>query len=510
MMMRKIILGMSLLLSSLGVLKAQTADNKWSLGIFGNMTEYNGDIENRFFTFKDVRENAGVGLQINYFLSPFLDLNTHFSYGNMAGGKDTLRFFKAEMLTSDIGLRYKLYNGKILKKDALIGPYIDLGTGLTYADTRGIGSYLGAFSDNRHLDLNFNVGVGARIRLANQIYGFVQTRFHYYLNDKYDGAGFPWDSDLRNKVNDAYLEHAVGFIFEIGNAKDTDGDGVADSKDLCADTPTGVVVDATGCPVDTDGDGVADYLDACPNLSGTVAFKGCPDTDGDGIEDSKDTCPKVAGLAKFDGCADTDGDGIADPKDECPSVAGLAKFNGCADSDNDGVEDRKDKCPNTRKGFNVDVNGCDLDTDSDGVVDGLDRCPSIAGLKANKGCPEIKQEVKDKLTYAAKNVRFETGSTKLTPSSLKIMEDIAQILRDYPAYSLTMDGYTDSRGNKAKNLQLSKDRAASCKAKLVSLGIAETRLTDEGYGIDKPIATNNTARGRALNRRVEFNLVLPD
>lgn len=509
-MLKKIIVASSLFLAGMLSVSAQNDHNKWGLSIFANLYEYNGDLENRFFTFKNLRENAGVGFGLTRYLSPSFDANGHFSYGKMDGAQaTTAKIFGAEMFTTDLGLRYKFYNGKILKKEALIGPYVDFGTGATFAHTQGNGSYLANF-DEKYLDLNFNAGLGVRVRLAEQVYAFAQTKFHYYLNDKYDGSGHPWSLETNNNVNDAYLEHSVGFLFEIGKPKDTDNDGVSDRKDECPDTPEGVKVDAKGCPVDTDGDGVADYQDECPEFAGTVAFKGCPDTDGDGIRDIDDECADVAGLAKFNGCPDTDGDGVKDSEDECPQVAGLLKFNGCPDVDGDGVDDRNDKCLSTPAGYPVNADGCAKDTDGDGVVDGEDICVTTAGEKENRGCPVVKEEVKERLSYAAEHVNFELGSSKLTPASVKIMEEVAEIMNDYPEYELTISGYTDALGDDAKNLQLSKDRAHACEQKLAELGISEDRMSDEGYGEADPIASNKTRAGRAKNRRVEFELVLPE
>src|SRR4249920_968764 len=99
------------------------------------------------------------------------------------------------------------------------------------------------------------------------------------------------------------------FVFTAGSAanhkgkkplhiffKDSDGDGVKDSKDHCPGTPKGVSVDAVGCPLDADKDGVADYLDKCPRIVGTAPLAGCPDTDKDGLSDYDDACPDVPGL----------------------------------------------------------------------------------------------------------------------------------------------------------------------------------------------------------------------
>jgi OOP family OmpA-OmpF porin len=88
---------------------------------------------------------------------------------------------------------------------------------------------------------------------------------------------------------------------------DSDGDGVLDDRDKCPNTPTGVKVDAVGCPLDTDKDGVYDYLDKCPNTPTGVKVDavGCPlDTDKDGVYDYLDRCPNTPMGATVDarGC----------------------------------------------------------------------------------------------------------------------------------------------------------------------------------------------------------------
>jgi len=88
-------------------------------------------------------------------------------------------------------------------------------------------------------------------------------------------------------------------------AKDTDGDGVADVFDKEPNTPPNVKVYNNGVSFDSDKDGVPDYKDRCPLIKGKVSNNGCPedeDLDGDGVVDSKDFCPDVKGSAKNNGC----------------------------------------------------------------------------------------------------------------------------------------------------------------------------------------------------------------
>lgn len=256
---------------------------------------------------------------------------------------------------------------------------------------------------------------------------------------------------------------------------------------------------------DTDGDGIYDKDDECPETAGLLEFNGCPDTDGDGIEDRQDECPEEAGLAEFNGCPDTDGDGVPDPKDECPTVAGLESLMGCPDADGDGVRDDQDECPD--EAGPVENNGCPFeDKDNDGVLDKDDDCPEVAGTVANNGCPEVSAEVISELNEYSKTVLFDLNKSTIRPESEDALNSISEIMNEYPTTIFHIGGHTDSQGSDEYNLKLSKERAASVREYLVAHGVEANRLTSEGYGEERPIATNNTAAGRQDNRRVEISL----
>lgn len=264
--------------------------------------------------------------------------------------------------------------------------------------------------------------------------------------------------------------------------RDFDGDGVADSLDVCPNTPDGIGVDSTGCPLDFDHDGVADFEDRCPNTAS-------------GIQVGRDGCP-----------LDFDRDGVPDNADMCPNTKkGVAVDSvGCMlDADKDGVGDTEDKCPNTPKGAAVDETGCPLDTDKDGVPDYLDKCPNtLAGVKIDaKGCPVNKKEDLEKLKQG---IEFQSGSAKLTKSSYKTLDDIIKLLKKIPSANLEVQGHTDNTGSAEKNKKLSQERAQTVVDYFVSKGIASERVRAVGFGPDKPIADNKTSKGRAKNRRVEL------
>jgi outer membrane protein OmpA-like peptidoglycan-associated protein len=298
-----------------------------------------------------------------------------------------------------------------------------------------------------------------------------------------------------------------------GKKPDADGDGVADNKDACPGTPSGVTVTATGCPVDTDGDGVADFQDRCADTpAGTrVDATGCvPDGDGDGVRDDADRCANTPRGATVDanGCpVDSDRDGVADAQDRCADTPAGTRVgpDGCPlDGDRDGVADSADRCPDTPAGAAVDATGCPADADGDGVPNGVDRCPNTAaGARVDAiGCPVLFEE--NVARVVLRGVNFATGSSELTDTAQAILDDVAQTLLANPDIRVEVGGHTDITGSRAVNTRLSQARAESVMAYLVSKGVDAPRLTARGYGPDDPVADNATREGRAQNRRVEL------
>lgn len=158
------------------------------------------------------------------------------------------------------------------------------------------------------------------------------------------------------------------------------------------------------------------------------------------------------------------------------------------DSDGDGVADKLDKCPGTPAGTVVDGSGCPLKT-PEKVVE------KVVVTEADR------KVVAD----AIKNLEFDLGKATIRQKSYATLNRVAALLIE-KNFSLKLAGHTDNTGSKALNLRLSKDRAESVKAYLVSQGANASRIEATGYGMGQPIATNKTAAGRQQNRRVEFTL----
>lgn len=186
----------------------------------------------------------------------------------------------------------------------------------------------------------------------------------------------------------------------------------------------------------------------------------------------------------------------------CPSTAAEPEPAPPADSDGDGITDDKDRCPNTPAGAKVDANGCELDSDGDGVVDSKDACPGTPkGTKVDaKGC-EIKPRA-----ISLSGIYFRHDSAELKDESIAVLNATAQTLKANPGVSVEIAGHTDSQGDAGYNQNLSDRRANAVRDYLISQGVNGSRLTAAGYGEKQPVADNNSADGRAKNRRVELRI----
>jgi outer membrane protein OmpA-like peptidoglycan-associated protein len=382
------------------------------------------------------------------------------------------------------------------------------GPGRSYIPRISIGSELASLHNFLPLRMGFVMG-GPELWASALGMGF---NFRYFsIQGSYKAIGNWWFTPTRG------FEVAGGLNVNWGVHKK-----VVPSK--CPFTPPKVfdgVLTKDGCPdPDQDHDSLCDPwvselnkdtlyakichgLDKCPtkpeDYDGFQDEDGCPDNDNDndGIPDSLDKCPN----------APEDKDGFED-LDGCPDL----------DNDHDGVPDSIDKCPNEPEdidGFE-DKDGCpDFDNDKDGIPDTLDKCPNepetFNGYKDDDGCPDTlpKPTVKEEkaLNKALRAINFKTASAELTTDSYTALMSIVNFLKQYPFLKYEIQGHTDSRGNDDYNLLLSAARAASVRYYLVNQGIPDTTVIAIGYGKTRPIATNNTAQGRALNRRVEFKVI---
>ena len=331
------------------------------------------------------------------------------------------------------------------------GPFLLIGAGASKLETSG-----GA-PDTSVNQGNLELGAGVQFWMSDKLALRVEARDLNWV-----GKGHYTDPFTHTVIFGAGLTYAIG-----AQARDTDMDGVPDSKDQCPDTPHGAVVDASGCPHDADGDGVLDGLDRCPDTpkGATIDAQGCPhDQDGDGV---------------FDGL---------------------------------------DKCADTPKGATVDSSGCPHDSDGDGVLDGLDKCPDTpAGLQVDStGCSveysKMETEMLDTGMIRLQNLNFETGKSTLLPESYPALDAVGALLTKWPELKIEIGGHTDSKGKKQANVKLSKARVDAVLAYLVQKypSLKPEQFVTKGYGSSKPLVPETSDASRAKNRRVEFKVLNTD
>jgi outer membrane protein OmpA-like peptidoglycan-associated protein len=134
---------------------------------------------------------------------------------------------------------------------------------------------------------------------------------------------------------------------------------------------------------------------------------------------------------------------------------------------------------------------------------------AAADAAAKAAEPAYKTLLTDK-PVTLEGASFASGSSKLNESANTQLDDIVKFATDNKDAGLTIVGYTDDRGNAAKNVKLSAARAAAVKAYLVGKGVAADRVTTKGSGSANPIGDNKTDAGRAQNRRVEIKSVITE
>lgn len=454
---------------------------------------------------------------------PRFSIEARGGVARLYGGEDTFVPFQkswgarfgyriAERLTIgfDVG-RFQLYN------DTTSGSAFDLGSADKNATWRFRGTRLGLTLDRDLLshahDLRWAIGLGGGLALweitdpaadtalkvsgsrgqtmdysADEIILSGQTLLGLALSphwtigiharaDYLTGLGADFDDTVMDIRDDLIVEGMLTIRFNWGKIyygwqsdrswvtqptttervyqrhSDGDNDGIADADDQCPNTRSGVVVDRSGCAVDSDFDGVPDGLDDCPGTPGRakdrVDVSGCPiDTDFDGIPDYRDNCPE----SPVGGAVDTTG---------CP-----------IDSDGDGVPDGLDDCPNTLVGVDVDVHGCiDLSMLAEPMV---------------------------------LNIDYISGSFEVDPKTKERLKSLARILVFVEEVKIEINGYTDNIGLATANRKLSEKRAGRVRDFLASQGVGPERMKVFGRGETNFVASNETAAGRARNRRVEL------
>ncbi len=129
---------------------------------------------------------------------------------------------------------------------------------------------------------------------------------------------------------------------------------------------------------------------------------------------------------------------------------------------------------------------------------------AAAAMASLQEVAKVKEEARGMVITLSGSVLFATGKYALLPIAKQKLDEVAKALLDQGFKSITVEGHTDSKGSASKNETLSQQRAESVREYLVSKGIPSDKIKATGLGSSRPVADNDSADGRANNRRVEI------
>ena len=425
---------------------AQTAVNKWSLGL--RLGVHDGQaptaVQTKLYQFQH------VGLNGRYMMNNRFGIQLDFGYDLFDGvnsGTRNVNYFRTSLqgiVNAGDLLRFSTFSKRF-------GLLIHGGAGISSMWLNkdyqvGTDNTLFKKSDDM---VNFIFGATPQFKVTERFSLNADLSFIFHHNQTYQ---FDMQNVSQHGAIDGYFINAsLGATFYFGKA--------ASHADW---TPTIYGADMTA--YDKKVNELEDKL---------------KDDDNDGVPNYSDieTATPEGSLVNSKGQAlvDSDMDGIADAYDACPTEKGPFSTNGCKDSDNDGVADVKDNCPDK------------------------------AGAMANKGCPEEKT-TKTLINDQINDVTFEYDRYDLTNEAKSILDGVAEFMAMNTSVKLTINGHTDNSGGEMNNKTLSMNRAEAAATYLQAKGVAKSRLTTKGYGKSMPKATNDTPEGKQLNRRVELKI----
>ena len=299
-------IALTILAADLG---AQTLHRSFEASVMGGIRRYDEDV-----VFLDSgwlvggklawfpHANIGVEGTLSYSKASFIEFSDDDDLG------DELDDIFSESDVDVKEFRIDAVYQMLFSADQMLVPYISAGVGQLVFDASQEDDASEAFDEPA---TSLNWGGGIKVFFTDRIALRLDARDNVALVERATDASSVIGDQKSFQANNP--EFLAGLTIGFGGSdegfgvRDSDFDGVPDKDDLCPNTPRGVIVDETGCPIESDGDGVPDGLDACPNTpqGAMVDERGCPlDSDRDGVYDGIDRCPNTPAGTQVDetGC----------------------------------------------------------------------------------------------------------------------------------------------------------------------------------------------------------------
>ena len=398
-----------------------------------------------------LHQTAGGGARLGFFLVRNVELEANAAYTptRLIGGEEQIRAMRLNGLLS--------FSVPVSDHAAFV-----LGGGYTYDKF----NYRPLGSGQKSYAYGHDTGPSALLGLRLGLGGSVSLRVDETMD---------WitktDSLLSYNIKkDQHYGAQAGLSFLFGNRteaySDADGDGVMDSADQCPGTPRGTKVNSSGCPMVTaNADSIRMAAEADSMRMKMHADSVAAAARADSVRMAAEAAAR-AEQARLQAVKDSA---------EAAARANAARISALEDS--------------LKSARNSALRASLRD--------------SLAAARMRDSLRVLMATPNAKLVLAG--VNFATNSATLIQSSRFILDEVAKSLIANPDVRIEVGGHTDNTGPRALNVRLSKERAEAVRQYLVDHGVAADRLEAKGYAWDRPVATNKTVAGRAMNRRTELD-----
>lgn len=381
-------------------------------------------------------------------------------------------YVKTDIIPFDVRVRFTPFPGKSWN------PYFYVGSGFTHYIVKEVESQPNLTEGQKPNTWTMHIpaGIGTEVKLGKNVLLDLSANAAYFMTDQLNDF-------VLGSWEDAYGSLGLGLTFTGNNTDmlDNDKDGLINMReDELGTNPDNP---------DTDGDGLKDGPEVDQYRTNPLN----KDTDGDTLTDGDEVLRYSTNpLDK-----DTDADRLAD-NEEINNYRTLPNDN---DTDDDDLKDGDEVLTHKTDPLN-------RDTDAGSVADGIEVGRGSNPLNPDDDLPTVAPPpISVGTVIVLDGINFASGSAEIEAGSEDILEKAYISMRDNPDIVVEISGHTDSRGGREMNMNLSKNRAESVKAYLVSKGISSDRIETVGYGPDQPVASNDTEEGRLKNRRIEFKRI---
>lgn len=404
------------------------------------------------------RFDLAAGLEASYFFGPMFSMDLSWEKGKMTGANST-EYYESNVSFLSLGANFSL-KGSGRTTDYRWVPYarLSLSRG-SYDAERKFLTQTEAFDTATGTAMIVGVGLGMRYHI-NDVWSLnLMSEYNVINTDAWDGYDY-------GSGRDQMLKTSIGIRYAFGKGKHIDRKpGWQDIR-----------MDKVESRIDN-------------KVNDAIKVMG----------DSMDA--RYAAMMSKPGIKDSDDDGIVDKYDKCPDVAGLFSNNGCPPAEEIAAQKTQDSTVMAK------VNGMTL------VIPGEEPAAEKAAVpaKANTGSSvglstEERYRLKNEIMVDMAVVRFPINSYQLNAKAYEGLNTIAVILRNNPAYKLSVQGYTDDAGSAEYNKKLAEQRANAVSEYLQSRGISKDRIRIVALGKDNPLDDNKSRVGKQNNRRVECHL----